>query len=186
MNGSLALRKAWIGGAALVLGFVPATASADHPRLGVGFSIGAQRAGVWVPPIYETVARTVTVPAVYEDRIRQVWREPVYQERRVPVEIPADVIDRHVPKYDHFGHIIGVEHITEVVRPARTEWRVERVCISEGRFETITERVLVQPETTRIVYEKVLVRPGYWAPPGRHLIGKSYGRHVGFHVDWHR
>ena len=168
------------------LGTAASPATADHAQLAIGFGLGAQRAGLWVPPVYETRARTVAEPAVFENRTRRVWREPQYEERRVAVEIPADVIDRHVPRYDRWGNIIGVEHVREVVRPARTEWRVEHVLVREGRWETVTERVLVRPESTRIVYEQVLVRPGHWTSPPRHVISKDRDRNFAFHVGFRR
>jgi hypothetical protein len=166
------------------LSMAPATASADHNNIAFGFGIGAQRAGVWVPPVYETRARTIVEPAVIENRVRNVWREPVHEERRVAVTIPADVIERHVPKYDRFGNVIGFETIREVVRPARTEWRVERVCVSEGRWERVVERVMVKPETSRVVYEQVLVAPGHWAQPNRLVINKDRNNDWHLNVGW--
>lgn len=150
--------------------FAAVPVKADHGSFGL--SIGAQRGGVWVPPVYERRPRTITTPPVYEDVVRQVWNEPVYETRRFPVEIPAKVVTRKVPRYD-CGQIVGWEFVEEIIEPARTEWRTERVCVREGYYSTVSERVLVRPAETRVVWEQVVVRPGYWETPSRLVIGKG-------------
>jgi hypothetical protein len=151
--------------------FAAVPVKANHGSFSL--SIGAQRGGVWVPPVYERRPRTITTPPVYEDVVRQVWNEPVYETRRFPVEIPAKVVTRKAPRYNHYGQIIGWELITEIVEPARTEWRTERVCVREGYYSTVSERVLVRPAEARVIWEQVVVRPGYWEAPSRLVIGKG-------------
>ncbi len=117
---------------------------------------------VWIEPIYEARARTVTVPAVFESRARQVWHEPVYETRRVSVEIPAEIVQRRVPRYAECGRLIGYDTVDEVIQPARTVRRFKEVLVHPGHNETVYDRVLVRPETTRLAYEQVLLRPGHW------------------------
>ena len=145
------------------------TALAGHGRMAV------LRHGVagWVPPVYQTVARTIEEPAVYEDRPTKVWHEPVYEERQVLVELPAEVVTREVPRYDMWGQLIGYDIVRDVVQPARKVWRTERVLIRPGYFETIYMRVLVRPASTRVIYEKVLARPGHRTPRPRLLVRKA-------------
>jgi len=146
-------------------------AGADYNSFSL--TIGAQRAGVWVPPVYDRRPRTVTTAAVYEDVVRQIWREPIYETRRVAVELPARIVTRKVPRYSACGELVGWDFVQEVIEPARTEWREERVCVREGRYETFTERVLVRPAETRVLWEQVVVAPGHWESPSRLVIGKS-------------
>ena len=138
---------------------VPDLALAGH------FPTEMRRAGrrVWVPPVYESRARTVVVPAAWDERPRQVWREPVYETRRILVEVPAEVVTERVHRYDAFGGAIGVELVKKVVRPAHHVWKEELVLVREGYYETVVDRVCVRPERTRVVYDDVLVRPGHWA-----------------------
>lgn len=117
---------------------------------------------VWIKPIYETRARTVAVPAVFESRARQVWHEPVYDTRRVSREIAAEIVQRRVPRYAECGRLIGYDTVDDVIRAARTVQRFEEVVVHLGHNETVYDRVLVRPETTRLAYERVLVRPGHW------------------------
>ncbi len=180
-------KAVWIGAAAAIaLVGLPGSANAAHRQVSFGMGIGVNRAGVWVPPTYETVVRNVTVPPVYEDQVRRVWREPVYEQRRFPVQHPAEVVHRRVPRYDRFGRLVGFDTVEQIVRPARTEWRTERVQVRAGYFESVVERVMVQPATIRIVYEQVLTRPGYWAPPGRETVRKSSDPRYAFSVGIRR
>jgi hypothetical protein len=164
--------------------FSAAPAKADHNSFSL--AIGAQRAGVWVPPVYERRPRTITTAPIYEDVTRQVWHEPVYETRRIPVEIPARTITRKVPRYSDCGEFLGWDFVEEIVEPARTEWRIERVCVREGYYETVTERVCVRPAGTQVIWEEVVVSPGHWESPSRLVIGKHRPvpphpvRHAGF------
>ena len=124
-----------------------------------GFSIGST--GRWVEPVYTTQARTVVIPAQYEDRTRQVWREPTYEDRRKLVDIPPRTEIRMVPKYVD-GRFSGYDRQVVVVEPGRQEWQTERVLVQPGGWETVVERVLVAPERTETVYEQVMVQAGYW------------------------
>jgi len=163
--------KTLSGMAAFAVGLVVATdtALAGHARVAV------LRHGVagWVRPVYETVARTIEEPAVYEDRPTKVWHEPVYEDRQILVELPPEVVTREVPRYDMWGQLIGYEIVRDVVQPARKVWRTERVLVRPGYDETVYKRVLVRPASTRIIYEKVLVRPGNRTSRPRLLIRKA-------------
>jgi hypothetical protein len=139
----------------------PDTASAGH----VDVRLGRPRPAVWVPPVYETRQRVVTVPAVFEERPRKVWREPVYETRRVLVDIPAKVVTRRVAIRGPFGLVITHRVVRHVVEPARQVWKTERVLVRAGFYDTAYERVCVQPERTRVVSERVLVRRGHWSQP---------------------
>ncbi len=150
------LGLAVVGGAGLML---PNPAEAGHIR-----KVKHQPERVWVPPVYETRARTIVVPAVLEQREERIWHEPVYEIRRVRVMEPARVVKRRVARYDAFGGLIGFEMVEEVVRPARKVWKEQRVLVREGYFETVYRPVCVRAETTRVVHEEVLVKPGHWAP----------------------
>ena len=163
--------KRLIGMAAFAVGSVVAT---DTAMAGQG-RVAVLRHGVagWVPPVYETVARTIEEPAVYEDRATKIWREPVYEERRVLVELPAEVVTRDVPRYDVRGRLIGYDAIQDVVQPDRKVWRTKRVLVRPWYFETVYERVLVRPASTRVIYEKVLVRPGHRRAGPRLLVRKA-------------
>jgi len=163
--------KTLTGMAAFAVGLVVATdtALAGHRRVAVLRHGVAQCA----PPVYETVARTIEMPAVYEDLPTKVWHEPVYEDRQILVELPAEVVTRDVPRYDVRGRLIGYDIVRDVVQPARKVWRTERVLVRPGYFETVYERVLVRPASTRIIYEKVLVRPGHRTSRPRLLIRKA-------------
>lgn len=139
--------------AALACGTEPAKAQSW------GFAIGGGPR--WVEPVYTTQARTIVLPAQYEERPRQIWREPVYEERRTLVQIPPRTEIRQVPRYVN-GVLVGHEQQTVIVEPGRQEWRTERVLVQPGRWDTVVERVLVAPERAETVYEQVLVSPGYW------------------------
>ena len=157
--------------AAFAVGLVVATdtALAGHGRVAV------LRHGVagWVPPVHETVARTIELPAVYEDRATKVWHEPVYEDRQILVKLPAEVVTRDVPRYDVRGRLIGYEAVRDVVQPTRQAWLTDRVLVRPGYYETVYERVLVRPASTRVIHEKVLVRPGCWTSRPRLLIHKA-------------
>lgn len=127
---------------------------------------------VWVPPIYAARARTVTFPAVHEDRVRKDWREPEYATREVLVEVPAEIVIERVPRYSRTGRFLGYDKIERIIRPARKVWKTERVLVRPGGWETVTERVCVSPERTEVVYENVLVAPGHWE---RVCDGRRYG-----------
>ena len=158
----------------------------DSARAGRRYRIASRPAGrVWIEPIDETRARTVAVPAVYESRARQVWHEPVYETRRVSFEIPAEIVQRRVPRYAECGRLIGYDTVDEVIQAARTVQRFEEVLVHPGHNETVYDRVLVRPETTTLVYERVLVRPGTWESGHRmhrrpHHRGHHQGRHGSF------
>lgn len=164
----------------------------DSARAGRRHRIANRPVGrVWVEPIYETRARTVVVPAVFETRARRVWHEPVYETRRVSVEIPAEIVQRRVPRYAECGRLIGNDTVEEVIQPARTVRRFEEVLVHPGHNETVYDRVLVRPETTRLAYERVLVRPGTWES-GRRIDrlprhrGHRQGRHGSFSASVRR
>lgn len=128
--------------------------------------VKAKPAGcVWVPPMYETRARVVTVPAVYETCPRRIWHKPVYELRRVLVKQPTRVIVRRVPRYSWRTRLIGCTTVKTVAAPPRRVWKTKRVLVRAGYYETVYERVYVTPATTRTVYEKVLVRLGHWGRP---------------------
>ena len=156
----------------------PQAASADHGTIRV--VAAAER--VWVPPVYETRARTITVPAVFEDRTRQVWHEPVYKERRYAIELPAKAVTRQVARFSPFGRFLGYELVREIVEPARMEWRTEPVLVRAGWKETVVERVMIRPERIEMVYDQVVVAPGHWETRTR-----AYPRHAttpGFEVGY--
>ena len=139
----------------------PETASAGH--LDVRLVKGGS--SVWVPPVYETSRRVVTIPAVCEERPRRIWREPVYEVRRVLVHVPAKVTTRRVARRGRYGQVIGFKTVRHIIEPARQVWRTQRVLVRAGYYETVYERVCGQLRTTKVVYEKVLVRPGHWVQP---------------------
>ena len=178
MNGKLEKteRKLWVlGMAALGAGLlaVPDLALAGHIR-----TEGRRAARrVWVPPVYESRARTVTGPAVCDERPREIWREPLYETRRILVEVPAEVVTERMYRYDAFGGSIGLEFVEKVVRPARHVWQEERALVRAGYYETVYERVCVRPERTWVVYDKVLVRRGHWAISKGARIHKARHRH---------
>lgn len=156
-------------------------AGADSARAGRPHRIANRPVGrVWVEPIYETRARTVVVPAVFESRARQVWHEPGYETRRVSVQIPAEIVQRRVPRTAECGRLIGYDTVDEVVQAARMVQRFEEVLVHPGHHETVYDRVLVRPETTRLVYERVLVRQGHWETGHRiHHPPRHHGHHQG-------
>ena len=139
----------------------PDTASAGH------FDLRVEKGGssVWVPPVYDTRQRLVTVPAICKSRPRQVWHEPVYDLRRVLVDIPAKVVTERVARRGRYGRIIGYRLVSRVIEPARQVWRTKRVLVKPGYYGTVYDRVCTRPETTRVVYDKVLVRKGRWVRP---------------------
>ena len=128
------------GAATLAMAF-STPAKADRR---VRVSVGAHGDG-WSAHFHRGPAPVVRTLPVYEDVVRRVWREPIYETRRVPVHIPAETITRKVPRYSACGNfVVGWDYVEEVIRPARTEWRIEQVLIREGYYETVTERVLVR------------------------------------------
>lgn len=141
---------------------------------------------VWVPPVYRTEPKVVTIPAMYDARPTRVWREPVYETRKVLVEIPAEIKRERVPRYDRRGRFVGYEIVERVVCPPKRVWREERVLVSPGRYETVIERVCVRPESTKVVYEKVLIQPGYWQYPKPTPIyhGRYYSRGLRFDAQY--
>jgi hypothetical protein len=146
--------------AAVGAGVMPERAVADDWSFSIG---GAPR---YIAPVYSTQARTVVVPAQYEERSRQVWIEPVYEERRTLVTIPPRTEIRSVPRFVN-GRFVGHDRQTVIVEAGRQEWRTDRVLVQEGRWETVVDRILVAPERTEVVYEQVVVQPGYWeSAPG--------------------
>ncbi len=150
--------------ASLVL---PRAAVASHFSLGISL----RGSPVWVPSVYETRAKTIVIPALYENAERRIWREPVYEERQRSIEIPAEIVTRRVPRYDSRGRLVGYRLVEEVVRPARTIWKRERVLVRPGHYDLVVERVLVRPERTETVYEKTLITPGHWVYPTYHPAG---------------
>ena len=161
-----------VGGAILVS---PDIAEAGHVRVPPPH----RRGRIWVPPAYQTRARTITVPAIYEEQERLVWREPVYDVRQVRVDLPAEIALRRVARYDARGQLTGYKLVREITRPASEERRVERVLVRKGFHETVFERVCVRPETTKVVYEQVLVRPGHWRGPALRKVHRG-PRYHGF------
>ncbi len=160
-------------GVSAAMSVSPATAKAD--RWGVSVSLGGQP--TYVPPAYETQARTVTTPAVFETQTRRVWIEPVYENRQVLIEIPARTAVREMPRRDYYGRVVGYERVVTVVEPARREWRTKRVLVQPGRWETVTEQVCVRPESSEVVYDNVQVSPGYWTPSSGISFGYAHGHH---------
>lgn len=153
-------------------------ARAGHRNRSARRSVGR----VWVEPIYETRARTVVIPAVFESRARQVWHEPVHETRRVSVEIPAEIVQRRVPRFSEYGRLIGYDTVDEVIQAARTAQRFEEVLVHPGHYETVYDRVLVRPETTRLAYDQVLVRKGHWESGRRiHHRSRHHGHRQGRH-----
>jgi hypothetical protein len=138
-------------------------AQAGHRHRRVSVNVGR----VWVPPVYQTRARTIVSPAVFETQARQMWHEPVYETRRMLVDEPAKYAERRIPRYTPSGRLDGYETVRELVRSERQVWRNQPFVIREGYYETVYDRVLVRPETTRVVYDKVVVRRGHWKS-GRH------------------
>jgi len=167
--------KVGMGLAAVIIatsfGMTPTPAKADH----WGFNVSLGGEPVWVPPTYESQARTITTPAVYETRTQRVWREPVYEDRQVLVDVPARTAIREMPRYDSWGRMIGYERVAVVVEPAHREWRTERVLVQPGRWETVVERVCVQPERSEVVYDNVPVSLGYWEQPSGLAFGYERG-----------
>ncbi len=100
---------------------------------------------------HRPLVRTVYAEPVYELRTRRVWVEPEYVERTVRVEVRAVVQTREVPVRDRWGNTIDYRLVREVVEPARTELRTERVLVREGYYRTITVRVLVTPVIRKVV-----------------------------------
>ena len=168
--------------AGIALGLLVFSEQATAGGISVGISL--RGAPVWVPPVYETRARTIVDEAIYEVRPRRIWREPVYEERQIRVEIPAEVRMRREPRYDRHGHIVGYRLVEEVVRPARDVYKTERVLTRPGYYEVVEERVLVRPERTRTVYEEVLIEPGHWVYP-RYTVSRG-GRVYRSTVHSHR
>jgi hypothetical protein len=144
------------------------------PRYSVGVSL--RGSPVWVPAVYETRAVTRIIPAVYEERPHRIWQEPVYEILPVRIEIPAEVVARRVPRYDSKGRIVGYRLVDEVIRPARTIFKQERVLRRPGRYETVLKTVMVRPERTETVFEKTLITPGHWVYP-RYFTSR-YGHHT--------
>lgn len=177
-------RRLWLP-MLMAVGLVMLTGT-DSARADRRHRIASRPAGrVWIEPIYETRARTVAVPAVFESRAREVWHVPVYETRRVSFEIPAEIVQRRVPRYAECGRLIGYDTVDDVIRAARTVQRFEEVVVHPGHNETVYDRVLVRPETTRLVYERVLVRQGTWELARRihqrpHDRGHRRGRHGSF------
>lgn len=168
----------------IALATMSASANADHqPHR---FIRQVNTGPVWVPPVYRTEQRVISIPAAFEERPTRVWREPVYETRKVLVEIPAEVRRERVPTYDRRGRFLRYEIVERVVSPARKVWREERVLVSPGRYETVVERVCVRPESTRVVYEKVLIQPGYWQYPKPTPIyhGRYYSRGMRFDAQY--
>jgi len=156
-------------------------AQAGHRGRRVSVNVGR----MWVPPIYETRARTVVIPAVWETQERKIWHEPIYETRRVLVDEPAQYVSRRVPRYTRSGRPDGFETVRELVRSEQRVWKDQPILVREGYYETVVDRVLVRPATTRVVYDKVCVRDGRWtsgrpyALPHRHR-GHRAVRTVGF------
>ncbi len=138
-------------------------AQAGHRHRRVSINVGR----VWIPPVFETRARTVVSPAVFETQARQVWHEPLYETRRVLVDEPAKYAERRIPRYTRSGRPDGYETVRELVRSEQQVWKDRPFVIRAGYYETVYERVMVRPETTRVAYDKVLVRRGHWKS-GRH------------------
>ncbi len=175
------------------IGANPRTASAH----GFGVSFALRGTPVWVPPVYETRERIIVEAAVIQERPARKWCEPVYEDRRVRVEVPAEVRTRRVPVYNSAGRIVAYKLVEEIISPARTVWKTERVLVKPGLFETVIERVVVKPENRRIVHDQVLVSAGRWEYPtywfrgGRprrevHIIDRPAPPEVGVHIEVHK
>ena len=176
-HGSWVMCAAALGAGLLLF---PETASAGH--LDVRLVKGGS--SVWIPPVYETRRRVVTIPAVCEERPRRIWREPVYEVRRVLVHVPAKVTTKRVARRGRYGQVIGFKTVRNIVKPARRAWKTEPVLVRAGYYETVVERILERPASTRIVYEKVLVRPWRLAQSKRVTIhkGRPYRHAVRAHM----
>ena len=187
LTGSKGLAAASVVLAAIV---TPAIASGPRPNVArtsavhVNGGIVRRPQAVRTLPRYRFVERVVEVPALYENRTRRVWRDPVYETRRVKVEIPAKLVTREVPICDVYGRIVGYRKVQEIIEPARSIWRTERVLVHAGGYETVTERVLVRPASQKIVRDRVVVRarPRVVARPRHIAVRKARPAGWGIHV----
>jgi len=104
----------------------------------------------------------------YAAVVERVWIPEVYEDREVCVTIPAVFTTRHVPVYDAYGRVRHYRGVREVLEPARTECRIERVLVNAGYY------------TTADTYVTTVHRP----------IARTYvpasGLSVGFHYGKHR
>lgn len=183
MNANARIKRRYLCLPMLTVAGVLILSVTDSARADRRHRIASRPAGrVWIKPIYETRARTVAVPAVFESRARQAWHEPVYETRRVSFEIPAEIVQRRVPRDAECGRLIGYDTVDDVIRAARTVQRFEEVLVHPGHNETVYDRVLVRPETARLVYERVLVRPGTWVS-GHRMHRRPH--HRGHHQERH-
>jgi len=132
---------------------------------------------VWVAPVYTIRRRVVEVPAVYETRERQVWHEAEYEYRRVASRPHRGGIGFHTGRGSHHGGF----HVN-VSFGGHGEYRMEKVLIQPGHWETVYEEVLVRRATTRVVEERVLVRAGYWH---RGYDGRAIAVHGGYERSHH-
>jgi hypothetical protein len=124
-----------------------------------------------------TVATRVHEPA-YKLRTRRVWVEPQYTHREVAYEIPAVVRTIEVPVQNARGFVAGYRTVTEIVEPAHTGSRTDRVLVRDGYYETVTERVLVSTtlRPVRHIRKAPAIRVGYGRYKSANVVRRSLAR----------
>jgi len=176
-------RRQWVLAAGLGTALMaPALAGAGDFRFAAREATCGQR--VWVPPVFETRVRTVTVEPVYEMRTRRVWVPPVFEDRWVTREVPAKYRMRDEPIFDRRGRVIGSRTVREVIQPARTIREKVRVEVRPGCHKEVRDRVLVRPGDRKVVRERVLVREGYYTVRHGPNCACKKGFSFGFGFRW--